>query len=71
MQISDFEKALQGMMDYCANQGRAKQATVIAGNCVTVDGNTYPYDIAVPLHCYPGKKVWVHIDGQKAVIIGS
>lgn len=71
MQIADFEKALTAMVDYCASQGRAKQGTVIEGNCVMVDGNTYPYETAVPITCYAGKRVWVHIDGQKAVIIGA
>ena len=71
MQLVDLEKALTDLVTYCQQQGKAKQGQIIDGNCVLVDGQTYPFEVAVPLHCPVGKRVWVHIDGQKAVVIGA
>lgn len=71
MELAELQKAVQDMYSYADKQGKAVRGQIMDGSCVLVDGRSYPYKVAVPVHCYAGKRVYVHITDGKAVVIGG
>lgn len=68
--LADFEKACQEIAKNVQNAGHAAEGT-IQGSMVNVNGQLYPYEVAVPINVHSGSRVWVHLAGSKAVVIGG
>lgn len=71
MEINEFKRIVSNFWDSVRKQGYAAHAVILNESTLQVEGRTLPYSVAVPIHCSPGKKVFVHIEDGKAVVIGS
>lgn len=70
MEVNEFKGIVDAFWKRCSTQGKATVGVIQSGNTVLVEGRTLPFDVAVPIKCSIGKRVYCHIDGNKAVIIG-
>lgn len=68
MSVAELQKAVNDYYTAIQNAGKARRAKV-QGDVVIVDGVPYPHDCAVPITVKGD--VYVHINGNRAVIIGG
>jgi hypothetical protein len=71
MQVNEFKDIVGAFWKRVRQQGYAAHGVIQDKNTVLVNGKTMTYEVAVPINCTPGKRVFVHVEGNKAVVIGA
>lgn len=70
MALADLRRDVQNYYKEMEMQGKAQKVKV-QGKAAVINGRPYPLEVAVPITVYDGKKVYVHVSGDKAVVIGE
>lgn len=71
MQASEFGNIINEFWKNVNGQGKARHGVIQDKNSVLIDGEIYPYEMAVAINCSPGKRVFCHIEKGRAVVIGA
>ena len=71
MELSEFKGIVDAFWRRVSTQGYAAHGVIQNNNTVLVNGKTMSYEVAVPLNCRPGMRVFCHIEGNKAVVVGA
>lgn len=70
MGMAELRREVQEMYRQVESAGKAQRVKV-QGKSAVIEGKPYPLEVAVPIHVRDGKKVWVHVSDNKAVVIGE
>lgn len=70
MGLQDLGRDINKFYKNAESHGKAVRVKV-QGRSVCVNGRFYPVETAVPMTFFDGDYVYVHISGNRAVVIGG